>query len=170
MIRRFVDKFNRAKNPINYWRKKGVVIGKDCTIYSNVSLGSEPYLIAIGDHVRISSRTSFITHDGGLWVVRELNEGLKDVDKFGKIVVGNNVHIGINCVIMPGVTIGNNCIIGVGAVVTKDIPDNSIAVGVPARVIETIDEYIEKNLEKFDVTKNLSIEEKRKYLIDKYLK
>ena len=45
---------------------------------------------------------------------------------------------------MPGVNIGNNIIIGAGAVVTKDIPDNSVAVGVPARVIKTADEYFEK--------------------------
>lgn len=47
-------------------------------------------------------------------------------------------------IILPGVIIGNNVIIGAGAVVAKDIPDNSVAVGVPARVIKTADEYLEK--------------------------
>lgn len=60
------------------------------------------------------------------------------------IVVGNNVYIGNNVIILPGVTIGNNVVIGAGAVVSKDIPDNSVAVGVPARVIKTADEYLEK--------------------------
>ena len=46
-----------------------------------------------------------------------------------------------------GVTIGNNVIIGAGSIVTKDIPDNSVAVGVPARVIRTTDEYLNKILE-----------------------
>lgn len=59
---------------------------------------------------------------------------------FGKIEIGDNVHIGWNTIIMPNVSIGNNCVIGAGAVVTKSIPDNSVAVGVPARVIESIDE------------------------------
>ena len=45
---------------------------------------------------------------------------------------------------MPGVNIGNKVIIGAGAIVTKDIPDNSVAVGVPARVIKTADEYFDK--------------------------
>lgn len=45
---------------------------------------------------------------------------------------------------MPGVTIGNHCIIGAGAIVSRDIPNNSVAVGVPARVIKTTDEYLEK--------------------------
>lgn len=60
------------------------------------------------------------------------------------IVVGNDVYIGNNVIILPGVTIGNNVVIGAGAVVSKDIPDNSVAVGVPARVIKTTDEYLEK--------------------------
>lgn len=47
-------------------------------------------------------------------------------------------------IILPGVIIGNNVIVGAGAVVAKDIPDNSVAVGVPARVIKTADEYLEK--------------------------
>ena len=65
---------------------------------------------------------------------------------------------------MPGVSIGNNCIVGVGAVVTKNIPDNSIAVGIPAKVIETIDEYLKKNKNNFVFTKEMSQKEKKKYL------
>jgi maltose O-acetyltransferase len=53
------------------------------------------------------------------------------------------VWIGANVTILPGVTIGNNVVIGAGAVVTKDIPDNSLAVGVPARVIKEIENDIE---------------------------
>lgn len=63
---------------------------------------------------------------------------------------------------MPGVTIGKNCIIGCGAVVTKNIPDNSVAVGVPARVIETIEEYAEKNAKKVVLTKQMTC--KREFL------
>lgn len=73
---------------------------------------------------------------------------------------------------MPGVSIGDNCIIGCDAVVTKNIPDNSIAVGVPAKVIESLDEYIEKHMNEFDITirnKGYSEREKRNYLINKYL-
>lgn len=54
--------------------------------------------------------------------------------------IGNDVWIGGNVVILPGITIGNNVVIGAGAVVTHDIPDNSVAVGVPARVIKKIEE------------------------------
>ena len=160
----WIHKYKMAKNPVAYFRSKGVKIGEHCSIASNVQFGSEPYMITIGDHVRLTENVKFTTHDGGLWVVRELKEEYKNADIFKPIVIGNNVHIGVNSIIMPGVTIGNNVIIGCGAVVTKDIPDNSVAVGVPARVIETVDEYIEKNKDKYIDTKNLSAEEKRKIL------
>ena len=58
--------------------------------------------------------------------------------------MGDNVYIGVHTVILPGVKIGNNVIIGAGSVVTKDIPDNSVAAGTPARVIKSSQEYLEK--------------------------
>jgi serine acetyltransferase len=109
-----------------------------------------------------------VTHDGGVWVLRGLCKDMEKADKFGRISVGNNVHIGTDVVIMPGVSIGNNVIVGVGAIVTKDIPDNSVAVGIPARVIQTVQEYKAKNLDKFDFTKGLSSSEKKQYLLRKY--
>lgn len=66
---------------------------------------------------------------------------------------------------MPGVSIGDNVVIGVNSVVTKDIPNNSVVAGVPAHVIETMEEYLQKNRKKFVYTKHLSLEEKRKYLL-----
>jgi len=54
------------------------------------------------------------------------------------VVIGNNVWIGGNVTILPGVTIGNNCTIGAGSVVTRDIPDNAIAAGNPARIIRFV--------------------------------
>jgi sugar O-acyltransferase (sialic acid O-acetyltransferase NeuD family) len=56
----------------------------------------------------------------------------------GNIVVGNKTFIGVGTNVIPKIKIGNNCIIGAGSVVTKDIPDNSLAVGVPARIIKKI--------------------------------
>ena len=78
-----------------------------------------------------------------MWVLRNMKK-LENADYFGKIKIGNNVHIGMNVIVMPGVTIGDNVVIGCGAIVTKNIPSNSVAVGVPAKVIESIDEYYEK--------------------------
>lgn len=60
------------------------------------------------------------------------------------MTIGNNVFIGAGSVVLPGVTIGNNVVIGANSTVTHNIPDNSVAVGSPARVISTLDEYLEK--------------------------
>ena len=86
----------RIKTPEEYARRIGVTIGEGCEIYKNVHWGSEPYLIDIGNNVRITNGVSFITHDGGVWVIRNLgkNKNKKDIDVFGRIVVGDNVHIG----------------------------------------------------------------------------
>ena len=89
---------------------------------------------------------------------------MKNADKFGKIKIEDNVHVGWNTIIMPGVTIGKNSIIGCGSIVTKSIPENSVAVGVPARVIETTEEYYKKNRDKVVYTKNMFYHDKRNYL------
>ncbi len=150
-------------------RKSGVNIGKNSEIYPDVIFGSEPYLITIGDSVRITSGCKLITHDGGIWVLRNLKL-LENGDFFGKIIIGNNVHIGMNTIIMPNVIIGNNCIIGCGSIVTKNIPDNSVATGVPARVIETIEEYYNKNKDRCEFTKSMNSKEKERYIRMKYCK
>ena len=58
--------------------------------------------------------------------------------KYAPIVIKDGAHIGIGSIIMPGVTIGKGAVIGAGAVVTKDVPDYCVAVGVPARVVKTL--------------------------------
>lgn len=165
LINKAIDKIKRMNNPVKYWRKKGALIGDGCEIYSTASLGSEAYLVKLGDKVRVNSGVLFITHDGGVWVLRNIKEEYKGIDIIKPIEIGNNVHIGTNAIIMPNVKIGNNCIIGCGAIVTKDIPDNSIAVGVPARVIETIEDYENKHKEEFLQTKYMSSEDKRQFLL-----
>lgn len=107
--------------------------------------GSEPFLIEIGDNVTITRGVSFVNHDGGAALFRNEYSGL---NVYGKIKVGNNVFIGINTIIMPGVKIGNNVIVGAGSVVNRDVPDNVVVAGVPAKIIKTIDEYKESSLKK----------------------
>lgn len=165
---KLIDKIEkRILSPYKYAKKQGVKLGENCEIYRNVLWGSEPYLISVGNNVRVTSGVKFVTHDGGIWVLRNLKL-LEDADVFGKIVIGDNVHIGFDAIIMPGVTIGNNVIVGCGAVVTKDVPDNTIVAGVPARKIKTIDEYFEKHKKKCDYTKKLNKKEKKEYLQKKF--
>ena len=167
MFKRLIDNIKRRVNPIKYWKSLGAIIGKDCEIYPSANFGSEPYLISIGDHVRINSGVQLITHDGGVWVLRKLKRELADIDLIHPIIIGNNCHIGTNSIILPGVKIGNNVIIGVGSIVTKDIPDNSIVAGVPARVIETVDEYLSKHLNDFIETKHMNKKQKKDFLTNK---
>ncbi|CAL2088379.1 Protein CapG [Tenacibaculum sp. 190524A02b] len=141
-------------------RFNGVRIGEGCDI-QNVNFGSEPYLIEIGDHVQITNGTKIYTHGGG-WVFRKKYPNL---DYFGKVIIKNNVYIGNNSLIMPGVTIGNNVIIGAGSIVTKSIPDNKIVVGNPARIIGETKDYLEKIREYNVKSKRMTYEEKKKYLM-----
>ncbi len=145
-------------------RKKGVTIGSGCSISKEVVFGTEPYLITLGDNVRVIQNVRFITHDGSLWVPRNMGLVDKKADKYGRITVGNNVNIGMGATILPGVRIGSNCIIGAGSIVTHDVPDGSVVAGVPARVIETVEGYVKKNKEKILLTKGMP-EAERKALI-----
>lgn len=113
-------------------RKMGAKVGANCRFYS-LNMFSEPYLIEIGDNVIISGEVIFVTHDGGVFLFKD---EVPDIfGHFGKIKIGNNCFIGIGSIILPNVEIGNNCIIGAGAVVMDSIPDNSVVVGNPAKVV-----------------------------------
>lgn len=91
------------------------------------------------------------------------------LDLFGRINVGNNVFIGIDSVIMPGVSIGNNVVIGAKSVVTKNLEGNSVYAGNPARKICTIEDYISRKKDSFDYTNGLTYKEKKQILCSKYL-
>jgi acetyltransferase-like isoleucine patch superfamily enzyme len=93
---------------------------------------------------------------------------MPDIDVVAPISVGNNVFIGLNSIVMPGVTIGNNCVIGAGSVVTRDIPDNSIAAGMPAKIITTYSAYKEKSVAKGLLIRGMSPENKRRFLEDRF--
>lgn len=103
--------------------------------------GSEPWMIKIGNNVYITAGTDFITHDGGTLILRK---EIPDLEWSAPIEIGDDVYIGFRCIILPGVKIGNRCIIGAGSVVNRNVPDNSVYAGVPARHIGTTDEYLAK--------------------------
>lgn len=90
--------------------------------------------VSFGDNVFIAPNCGFYTAGHPL-DYKQRNQGLEYAKP---IRVGNNVWIGGNVVVLPGVTIGDNCVIGAGSIVTKDIPENTVAVGNPCKVIKTI--------------------------------
>ena len=130
---------------VKYLRKKGVKIGEG-TIFFNPSNGcidlTRPWLIEIGDNVQITKNVTILTHGYDWSVLKGVYGDI--LGSAGKVVIKNNVFIGFNATILKGVSIGNNVIIGANSLVNKDIPDNVVAAGNPAKVIMTLDEYYKK--------------------------
>lgn len=151
-----------AKGYEQWLREQGVVIGKNFRLFNHKSIRfdiSSPGLITIGDNVHITAGVSILTHDGRFWFFSQLYR--EAIPSRAAVRIGNNVYIGQNAMILRGVTIGDNVLIGAGSVVTKDIPSNSIAVGVPARVIMTVDEFYKKSKDQF-------VENAKQYARDLY--
>jgi len=115
--------------------QKDVKIGNNCRIQSHSFVCS---LVTIEDNV-------FVGH--GVMFINDLLPPSGDPKNWKKTLIKKNVSIGSNATILP-VTIGENCIIGAGAVVTKDIPANSVAVGNPAKILRKLNDkelsYISK--------------------------
>lgn len=159
-------------DPLGFAIKQGMTVGKGVSLAGRhgTSFGSEPYLITLGNEVRISGGAKFFTHDGATWVFRDYEE-YKNVVKFGTIYVGDRTFIGNGAIIMPGVRIGKRCVIGAGAVVTHNVPDGCVAAGVPAEVVCTTEEYAEKckaEWENLDYDMNQYYAHKKEYLIAKF--
>lgn len=119
--------------PLTFARGKTVTIGDNCYINANLTLVDD-YKITIGNGVLIAPNVTITVT--GHPVHHELR-------KHGEmytfpVTICDNVWIGANAVILPGVTIGENSVIGAGSVVTKDIPPNVIAVGNPCKVLREI--------------------------------
>ena len=148
MIRKIIfrEKTDSASY-IQYLRKKGMRIGQRSVIYAPKTVvidETRPWMIEIGDDVKITHGVIILTH-GFDWSVLKGVYG-EVLGSCGKVTIGNNVFIGMNSVILKGVTVGNNVIIGAGSLVNKDIPDNCVVAGNPAKVIMSIEEYHEKRL------------------------
>lgn len=134
----------RPETQVQMYKRLGVVIGNNCDIIESSIDCTFPELVRIGNNVTITHAT-LLAHDAST------KKGL-GYTKFGRLVVGDNVFIGWNSVVLPNVVIGNNCIIGAGSVVNMDIPDNSVVIGNPCRIVCSFDEYIEKNRQRLNAS------------------
>lgn len=132
------------ENRIALYRSRGTKIGERCYIGANATLGrggSDP--IVIGDDCIITGCT-ILGHDASpaLFLEELQGTGIFDRKSYKRETrIGNRVFIGVNAVVLAGVTIGDNCIVGAGAVVTKDIPAGSVVAGNPAKIIASIDDF-----------------------------
>lgn len=124
----------RVADEVRIYNPRMVTIGSGCYLGTGCQLYAWSDRIIIGNNVLIAAGVKMIT--------RKHNFG--DIDlpisvqgyNHAPITIEDNVWIGFNVVVLPGVSIGRNSIIGAGAVVTRSIPANSIVGGVPARVIK----------------------------------
>lgn len=122
---------------------KNIFIGDNFTGNFNLTI-LDVKEVYIGDNVMIGPNT-LITTVGHPLTPKGRREHLAQATE---IHIGNDVWLGGNVTVLPGVTIGNNVVVGAGAVVTKDIPDNSLALGVPARVVRKLENDIEEEMRK----------------------
>lgn len=150
-----------TKDPVGYCRKLGATIGKDCVLKASM-LGSEPWLITIGNHVLLAEGVKLLTHDGAGWCLRYGKAEMR-MDMWGEVVIGNNVYVGANAIILPNVHIADNVVIGAGAVVTKDITEDGVYVGVPAKRIKSFEEWKKDALTKAHNTYGMTEKERKEY-------
>lgn len=124
-------------------------LGEHCSIMDR-KIPLYANLIKIGNNVHIASKVDFITHDIAHvvlnWKLKNAKQNINIKEKIGCIEIGDNVFIGSNTTILPNVRIGSNVVIGAGSIINKDIMDNSVVAGVPAKVIGSFDDFMNKRL------------------------
>lgn len=137
-IRKILEYLRGEPQHLDKLIKRGLKIGKKFNRMGGVIIDpTHCYHISIGDNVTLAPRVHILAHDASTGIfmgkIRAAN-----------VVIGNEVFVGAGAIILPGVHIGNRVVIGAGSIVTKDIPDNSVAVGNPAKVISSLDDYLAK--------------------------
>lgn len=144
----------------------GMKVGKNFKRLTGVILDpAHCWLIEIGDDVTLAPRVHILCHDAS-------TKTFLNYTKIGRVTIGDRVFIGAGSVVLPGVKIGDDVVIGANSTVTHNIPSNSVAVGSPARIVCTLDEYIQKEKERmktapmydesYTMRKNVSMEQRMK--------
>lgn len=144
LIRKILAYLRGEPQNIEMLYKRGLRVGKN--FYRGPGVIIDPmhcYHITIGDNVTLAPRVHILAHDSSTF-------SFMGKTRAANVTIGNNVFVGAGTIILPGAHIGNRVIIGAGSIVTKDIPDNSVAVGNPAKVICPIDEYLDKEKAKMN--------------------
>jgi len=126
--------------------EQGMKVGQNFERMNNVLIDdSHAWLIEIGDNVTLAPRVHILAHDAS-------TKKFLGYTKIGRVTIGNNVFVGAEAVILPGVTIGDNVIIGANSTVTHDVPDNMVVTGSPAKMLCTTDEYVKKEKKRMETS------------------
>ena len=166
-IKRVIFKVD-TRPMIEILKENGLKIGNNCSVMGECIIDpGHCWLIEIGNDVTLAPRVHILAHDAS--TKRELGYTM-----IGKVSIGNNVFVGAGSMILPNIKIGDNVVIGAHSVVTKDIPNNCVVVGNPAKVIKSYDGYMdEKKLllrsnQKYDYSYTIDniTEDKRQQMID----
>lgn len=125
--------------------KLGLQVGENFKREREVVIDySHCWLIKIGNNVTLARRVHILAHDAS-------TKSFLGYTKIGNVIIGDNVFIGAGSIVLPNVKIGNNVIIGAGSIVSKDIPENCVAVGNPAKVIMSLEQFLEKNKKQMEM-------------------
>lgn len=150
--------------------RMGMKVGKNFGRLNGVILDpSHCWLIQIGDNVTMAPRVHILCHDAS-------TKQFLGYTKIGHVTIGDNVFIGAESVVLPNVTIGSNVIIGANSTVAKDIPDNVVVAGNPAKIICSIEEYLDKHKtnmktapvygEEYTLRQNVTEEKKKQMIVE----
>lgn len=115
-------------------------VGEGCVIQMNATF-TDPAYVRLGNNVHLTGCTIF-GHDGSVNMLTRATG--KVLDRVGRVDIRDNVFIGHQAMVMPGVTIGPMAIVAAGSVVTRDVPPDSIVAGSPAKVIGQVSTYLER--------------------------
>ena len=128
----------RGEQSLDKLIKRGLVVGKSFKCMGEVIIDpSHCWHITIGNNVTLAPRVHILAHDASTKL-------FFDYTRVSNVTIGDNVFVGAGTIVLPGVSIGNNVVIGAGSIVSHDIPDGCVAVGNPARVVKSLDEYLNK--------------------------
>lgn len=167
-LKLYKGKYYSSKTFVSYLRKSGLIVGERTTFFSpksNVIDLTRPYLIKIGNDVKITHGVSILTHGYDFSVLRNLYH--ETLGSSGAVTIGNNVFIGLNTTILKNVIIGNNVIIGANTLVNKNLDSNSVYGGNPVKFIMSIEDYfLKRKNEYINEARNLVLSYISRYNVD----